>query len=140
MGATAVITIEYTPAGPAIPDHQVMTTVEQALATGMPIWTSTFQVINAARVLIAEGLSPEAIRFVFRGKQVVCNKYGAILDWPEGFGDHGSEFAERTLRAAILQKRREREATSSNPVTGGKAVQYPADFIIEIKKKDDRHT
>ncbi len=43
---------------------------------------------------------------VFR--DVVVNKYGAIIDWPEGFFDQSQDEAEKILRAATMKRKQER--------------------------------
>lgn len=43
-------------------------------------------------------------------REVVVNKYGAILDWPEGFFDESQREAEEILKAASVKHRLERGA------------------------------
>ncbi len=45
---------------------------------------------------------------VFR--DVIINKYGAVVEWPEGFFDQSQAEAEEILRAASLKRKRERGA------------------------------
>jgi predicted ATPase len=42
-------------------------------------------------------------------RPVVVNKYGAILDWPEGFFDQSQREAEDILMAALLKKKQRKE-------------------------------
>ncbi len=44
---------------------------------------------------------------VFR--EVAVNKYGAIVDWPDGFFDQSQSEAEEILRAATLKRKKERK-------------------------------
>ena len=42
-------------------------------------------------------------------REVILNKYGAILDWPDGFFDQSLTEAENILRAAVNKRKNDRE-------------------------------
>ncbi len=60
--------------------------------------TSSFLLIEAVRVLIAEGvINHKEVEFWFEGKEIVPTKSGGLSVWPRGFGDQHENLLFRLL-------------------------------------------
>jgi hypothetical protein len=109
-----MVTIEYTAEGALVSDFRIenwLAEITVALRTGYDyeFSVSTENPIHAIRLAIArDEISAEAIRFQYNGHTFSANKYGAILEWPEGFADRSCRLSENILRAATERKREER--------------------------------
>jgi hypothetical protein len=108
-----MITIEYMAGGVPVSDFGIefwLCGIQAALLTGQDhrFAVSTESPIHAIRLAIArDEISAEAIRFQYNGHTFSANKYGAILEWPEGFADSGQRLVEKILGTAIEKKRKE---------------------------------
>lgn len=47
-------------------------------------------------------------------RDVVVNRYGAVIEWPEGFFDQSQREAEEILRAALAKRKQERQERTKN--------------------------
>lgn len=98
--------IEYSPKGVAVSDFELESYVE-SLGIHAHAVVSTENVIWKVKQLIANGqLNHEQVTFVFEGKEIHPNYYGAVLDWPEGFADTQNRIAEDTMLAAYKKTKR----------------------------------
>lgn len=62
---------------------------------------STSLIFDMLRLEVVRGnIKHTDIIFMFEGKEVVVNEYGAIVDWPRGFCDHHGDVAENIIRLA----------------------------------------
>lgn len=68
---------------------------------------STANVIHAARALAVE--HNFQVEFIFEGKTITPNEYGAILDWPKGFCDKTLNWTSRVLTFAVRKRKEENE-------------------------------
>lgn len=105
-----MITIEYNKKGIAISDHAVNDYI-LSLSKNEKVVVSTENVIHAAILLYLDGKIDKP-KFMFEGKEVIVNKYGAIHQWPDGFSDFQMNCVTKTLRHQINLQKKNRE----NPV------------------------
>nr|WP_290221380.1 DUF3696 domain-containing protein [Trichocoleus desertorum] len=88
------------------------------------IETHSEYLINRLRFRVASDIGPEPretlaeqIKIYFAEKvdgasqysEVTVNKYGAIVDWPQGFFDQSQREAEEILRASMAKRKQERQ-------------------------------
>ncbi len=102
-----MITIEYCEDGEAVSDFNVDRWFKSVVnATKDPFESayrpndkvSTTPPIDRVRVAIANGeLSCEDVNFIFNGKIIKSNEYGALSEWPDGFCDVGLKLIEKIL-------------------------------------------
>lgn len=84
--------------------------------TDMTFKISTSPPFEAIRLAIVEGkIDFNKIQFLFNGRIITINKYGAITDWPDGFCDLSCIMAENILRGAFKIRKAEREHLFDNP-------------------------
>ena len=120
-----MITIEYSKEGRAISDFEYEQEVNYikkrikndvspveyiADKTEEIIIISNSVLVHALRLAIVRGeIDPEQIQFKFKDKTFKANKYGVIMDWPEGFCDIYLYFSKNILRTAMDMRKKERE-------------------------------
>lgn len=98
-----MITIIYHKNGRAVADAGAEKFVRN-LKDSTSIMISTENVIHAARALVVEeGLEVE---FIFNGKTVEHNEYGAIHDWPKDFCDFNGNWSFRILDEAMKKRKK----------------------------------
>lgn len=121
-----MITVDYCRTGMALNEFEAMDwahRVTEDVCTTSEYFVSSFIAIRALCLLIARGeLSHIYVRFVLDGKTVRVNRFGAIEDWPKGFGPVDFDFAYETLRLAQQRRKVEKE-------NGGTSVRH-----VESKK------
>jgi len=105
-----MITIIYKKDGDAIADCLAEACV-RSLHDGDTLVISTENVIHAARALVVE--EGREIKFIFDGKEVECNEYGAILDWPVGFCDFNGRWVTRILSEAMAKRKKKLEGVKN---------------------------
>lgn len=110
-----MITFIYNPTGGrAIPDGQVeneWNKVVRLKDSGLPLMTeySTENIFSYARFQVVSGhIFEDEIKFVFEGKDIHINRFGAITDWPKGFCDSVIRMSEDILMLATKKSKEER--------------------------------
>ncbi len=109
-----MISIEYCKGGEAVSDFEVEQWFPKILEYAqLPTWVngaiSTTPPLDRIRQAIAEGeLDHNKVCFVFNGKEIKVNQYGAVQDWTNGFCDTGVKISEKILRAAMKTRKIER--------------------------------
>jgi len=74
------------------------------------ITVSTSNIIHSARLFAVQ--NKVAVEFVFEGKTITPNEYGAIHDWPRGFADYQDGVIANILTNAMeLRKQKKRKKT-----------------------------
>lgn len=71
---------------------------------------STENIFNRLRLGMALGEFDAELIFRYRNIYISVNRYGAIVDWPNGFCDLNADLSDEILRAAMARKRAEWEA------------------------------
>jgi hypothetical protein len=108
-----MIYLEYTRKGTPISDFEAEGFVNDLIRMhrcGQTIHRliSTSLSFDFLRLFIAaEKIQYFDVIFIYDGKEIHINKYGAIEDWPEGFCGYGSYVAEKILRIAMAKKKME---------------------------------
>ena len=108
-----MLTIEYNPIdGATIADGNIDDHIKSLFDFGSAYYiTSNSNVIWKARLFALE--NDKKIEFVFEQNTITPNKYGAIIDWPDGFCDLQNRCAEGVLRIAIKKRKEEKDANKS---------------------------
>lgn len=111
-----MLKFEYCKEGKAISDFDisdfikyVMDCLNDPIIKDMTFKISTTPPFEAIRLAIVEGkIDFNKIQFLFQGKIITINKYGAIMDWPNGFCDISGITSEKILRGAMNMRNFER--------------------------------
>ena len=100
--------------GEAISDFGVEDTLSYIKTYETRLFSYSIEnIFNRVRLGIASGeLNVDEWGFVFNGKKLPLNNYGAIPDWPDGFCDYNMSVCEQILRKALEKKRAERKKIS----------------------------
>ena len=73
------------------------------------LYYSTENIFNRIRLEIVSGnISENDIIFVYEDVQFPVNRFGAIMNWPNGFCDVNIRMSESILRKALSKKKIER--------------------------------
>jgi hypothetical protein len=110
-----MITIDYCPTGEKVSDFEYKTWLEKVrMASRGERNDEIFSVANsvpikAVQLAIALGdINCCDVRFLFGDKYFSANRFGAIVDWPEGFADVEVKLSEDILRCAMARRKIER--------------------------------
>lgn len=86
-----MITIEYCPlTGKAIPDGKVEIEYQDNIINNTQKYLSysTGNIFSRIRLgIVKEEITHNSIRFFFNNEYLYPNRYGALLNWPDGFCD-----------------------------------------------------
>jgi len=111
-----MITFIYNPTGGrAIPDGQVENEWNKIMRlknSGLPLMTeySTENIFTYARFQVVAGhIFDDEIVFVFEGKEIRVNRFGAITEWPNGFCDSVVRMCEDIMTLAMKKRKQEKE-------------------------------
>jgi len=73
------------------------------------LYYSTENIFTRIRLEIISGnISCDNIQFEYEGENLPVNRFGAIMNWPNGFCDVNIRMSESILRKAINKKKLER--------------------------------
>jgi len=110
-----MIRIEYCKTGERINDFEVEEWVaglrdgDYSVSTSVPIWAVKLAVVSGR-------LSASNVVFIYKGKEVPINEYGAMLDWPDGMANAEERYSCKIIQLARDKRKREKEcAVKKNP-------------------------
>ena len=110
-----MIEIHYAPIGNPVNDFHLDSEIESIKETirewseGFRIWYSTENIFTRIRYEIVSGnIDEKDIVFVFNDEILPVNRFGAIMNWPNGFCDVNINLSESILRKALAKKKSER--------------------------------
>jgi hypothetical protein len=78
-------------------EHDSVGSVNKVVSNSLPI--------HAIRLEVARGnLDCDDVKFIFGGREITCNPYGAINRWPNGFADIDTDYCEKILKEASTKR------------------------------------